>query len=114
MERFDELKFFAEIKKRPGMFLGSKSINLLVAYINGIGHHAYVNNPYISPVLIYDNFNDWYMKKHKIEDKNGYVIWWNHILYVCANSDYHAFDRFISEFEEYIAEIYNVKLPEVK
>ena len=102
MERFDELKFFAEIKKRPGMFLGSKSINLLVAYINGIRHHAY------------DNFNDWYMKKHKIEDKNGYVIWWNHILYVCANSDYHAFDRFISEFEEYIAEIYNVKLPEVK
>ena len=54
------------------------------------------------------------MKKHKIEDKNGYVIWWNHILYVCANSEYHAFDRFISEFEEYIAEIYNVKLPEVK
>lgn len=51
------------------MFLGSKSINLLVAYINGIRHHAYVNNPYISPVPIYDNFNDWYMKKHKIEDK---------------------------------------------
>lgn len=96
------------------MFLGSKSINLLVAYINGIRHHAYVNNPYISPVPIYDNFNDWYMKKHKIEDKNGYVIWRNHILYVCANSDYHAFDRFISEFEEYIAEIYNVKLPELK
>ena len=30
MERFDELKFFAEIKKRPGMFLLTEYVIMLM------------------------------------------------------------------------------------
>ena len=105
MNEFDELKFWTIMKRRPAMYLGKKSIVRLETFLNGISY-ALNYNPGRFPY--FSGFNDWYMKKEKVDTQRGYVIWWNHILYTNGNMDDEAFDSFLRYFEEYLKEVHNV------
>lgn len=111
--KFDELELFAKIKRRPGMYFGTKSILFLHIFLSGVICGTFLAGQDYE-FHYFHGFNDWYMNKKNVTDKNGYVIWWNHILYTSGNYDSEAFDIFFKYFEEYLLEQYNITLPEVK
>lgn len=105
--KFDELEILSDIRKNPDIYIGEKSFTRFMTFTSGlyramynVEHHSY-----------FSKFNDWYMKKYNITDGNGYVIYWNNILYVCEYNQSNAFDRFFNEFEVFLAEVYNKKFP---
>lgn len=106
---FDELNFFAKIKKCPNMFFGKPSILSLRDYISGM-YHAFSVCNYDNQFKYFNSFKDWYHNNQA--DKNGYVCWWNHILYINGNDDIEAFHRFFRIFEQYLQEVHSVSLPE--
>lgn len=106
---FDELNFFAEIKKCPNMFLGKPSLLSLRDYIFGMSYAFSVCNC-DNQFKYFNSFKDWYYNNQS--DKNGYVCWWNHILYINGNDDALAFHSFFRIFEQYLKDVHNVSLPE--
>ena len=111
MQDFDELKFFAEVKKRPGMFLGKPSLLSLVNYLFGMAY-AFSFSYDETPLRYFRAFVDWYHTE-KLEDANGYACWWNHLLYICGNDDRYAFERFYIVFERYLHASHHISLPPV-
>lgn len=103
---FDEIKMWREIKNRPGMFFGQKSIIRLHSFLSGINYSIGKDGC----LSYFEGFNDWYMKKLNVDTNNAYTIWWNHILFTSGNSDSLAFDRFISYFEGYLQERFGLTL----
>lgn len=103
---FNEIKMWNDIKNKPGMFFGKRSIILLNSFLNGIKYSFEKN----SCLLYFQGFNEWYMKKRNVDTNNAYTIWWNHILFTSGNNDDLAFDAFISYFEEYLQEQFGLSL----
>ena len=108
--KFDELNFFAEVKKRPNLFFGKPSLLSLRDYIFGM-EHAFSVCYSEDQLKYYHKFTQWYYNNSP--DKNGYVCWWNHILYISGNFDDQAFNRFFYIFEKYLKEEHNLYLPEI-
>lgn len=108
---FDELKFFAEVKKRPGMYCGVSSLRSLRDYISGM-EYAFSFSFDESPLRYFNAFINRYQTE-TIKDTNGYACWWNHLLYICGNDDREAFDRFFVLFERYLHDAYQASLPTV-
>ena len=109
--KFDELVFFAQVKRRPGLFLGKPS---LVSFRDQLFGMNYAFSFYYqeSPLKYFNLFVTWYHEEI-IKDLNGYACWWNHILYTSGNNDACAFESFFIEFEKYLRDVHNVCLPEV-
>ena len=103
---FNEIKMWNDIKNKPGMFFGKRSIILLNSFLNGIKYSFEKN----SCLLYFQGFNEWFMKKRNVDTNNAYTIWWNHILFTSGNNDDLAFDAFISYFEEYLQEQFGLSL----
>lgn len=110
--KFDELVFFAQVKKRPGVFLGKLSLLSLRDQLFGM-EYAFSFYNQESPLKYFHLFIEWYHKE-KLKDLNGYACWWNHILYICSNNDAYAFESFFNCFEQYLRDEHNLYLPEVK
>ena len=113
MERvnnFDELSFFAEVKKRPALFFGKPSILSLRDYIFGMAH-AFSACGCENQLKYFYSFTQWYYNNSP--DKNGYVCWWNHILYINGNDDAKAFYNFFDIFEKYMNDVHDLYLPEI-
>ena len=91
---FDELMFFAQVKEKPGLYMGKKSLLSLRDYIFGM-HHAFAFYSAEKQFVYFTEFVQWYMDE-VIRDKNGYAAWWNHMLYTSGNHDDRAFDHFFS------------------
>ena len=108
--RFDELRFFAQVKKRPGMFLGKTSLISLRDYYFGM-QHAFDICTGENQFKYFGLFTDWYFE-NVVMDENGYACWWNHLLYVSGNNDDMAFHNFFREFEQYLKDFHNLSLPE--
>ena len=108
--RFDELRFFAQVKKRPGMFLGKTSLISLRDYYFGM-QHAFDICTGENQFKYFGLFTDWYFE-NVVMDENGYACWWNHLLYVSGNNDDLAFHNFFCEFELYLKDFHNLSLPE--
>lgn len=110
--RFDELRFFAEVKRRPGMFLRKTSLISLRDYIFGM---YYVFDIYAceNQFEYFGSFTDWYFE-NVVRDQNGYACWWNHFLYVSGNNDDLAFHNFFREFEKYLKNYHDLCLPELE
>ena len=108
---FNELVFFAQIKKRPGLFMGKTSLLSFRDLLFGM-HYAFSFCCQDSPFRCFDLFVAWYHEEI-IKDLNGYACWWNHILYTSGNDDAYAFEAFFIEFEKYLRDVHNVCLPEV-
>lgn len=110
VNNFDELKFFAEAKKRPNLFFGKPSLLSLRDQIFGMAYAFSVCN-YDNQFKYFQLFKDWYYSN--LTDKNGYACWWNHILYINGNDDAEAFYRFFDMFEQYLKDVHDMSLPEV-
>ena len=108
---FNELVFFAQIKKRPGPFLGKPSLLSFRDQLFGMDY-AFSFCCKESPFKYFHLFVTWYHEEI-IKDLNGYACWWNHILYTSGNDDACAFKSFFREFEKYLRDVHNVCLPEV-
>lgn len=108
---FDELEFFAHIKKRPGMYFGQPSLLSLRDFLFGMSL-AFGICGYQDKFKYSDLFIDWYTE-NVIKDQNAYACWWNHMLYVSGGSDRQAFEYFFHRFEIYLSEVHNISLPEV-
>lgn len=109
--KFDELEFFAKIKKKPGLYLGMLSLMSLRDQLFGM-EYAFSFYSKESPLVYFNLFIAWYQEE-MIKDLNGYACWWNHILYICGNNDSYAFGEFFRIFERYLSAIHNVYLPKV-
>ena len=109
--KFDELTFFAQVKKRPGLFLGKPSFLSLRDQLMGMGY-AFSFCCQESQLPYFDMFVDWYHREI-LQDQNGYACWWNHILYTCGNHDAYALEAFFAVFERYLHDVHHVCLPDV-
>lgn len=109
--KFDELVFFAQVKKRPGIFLGKPSLLSLRDNLFGMEYAFSFCGPE-SRLKYFSQFIKWYHEE-TLKDLNGYACWWNHILYISGNDDAYAFDSFFNIFEQYLRDVHNVCFPEV-
>jgi len=107
---FDELEFFAKVKKRPGLFLGSPSLLSLRDQLFGMDY-AFSFCTQENLLKYFHSFIIWYHEE-VIKDLNSYACWWNHILYISGNDDAFAFDSFFTLYERYLRENHNLLLPE--
>ena len=110
---FDELTFFAKVKKRPGMFFGRKSLTSLRDHLFGM-IFAFSACGHSDALKLFKCFIEYYNNELFLADQNGYVCWWNHLLYTSGGMDDWAFDSFYRKFESYLQEEHNLKLPEVE
>ena len=108
--KFDELLFFAQAKKRSGVFFGKPSLLSFRDQLFGMDY-AFSFYRQESPFKYFHLFVTWYHEEI-IKDLNGYACWWNHILYTSGNNDAYAFESFFRKFEEYLRDVHNVRLPE--
>lgn len=92
--KWEELMLFAQIKARPGLWLGEKSLLSLRDHLFGM-QHAFRLCLHEDPMEYLSGFIEWYQGR-VIGDFNGYASWWNHILYTSGNRDAEAFDEFFS------------------
>ena len=109
--KFDELVFFAQVKRRPGLFLGKPSLLSFRDQLFGM-NYAFSFYCQESPLKYFNLFVTWYHEEI-IKDLNGYACWWNHILYTSGNNDAYAFESFFIKFEKYLRDVHYVCLPEV-
>lgn len=107
--KWEELMLFAQIKARPGLWLGEKSLLSLRDHLFGM-QHAFRLCLHEDPMEYLSGFIEWYQGRG-IGDFNGYASWWNHILYTSGNRDAEAFDEFFRAFERYLQEECATALP---
>ena len=107
---FDELAFFAEVKKRPGLFLGEPSLLSLRDLLTGMDI-AFRFDHTESPLKHFHSFVNWYHEE-KLADHDTYACWWNHILYISSNRDRLAYVRFFELFERYLKDVQHLSLPD--
>lgn len=108
--KFDELLFFAEVKKRPGVYLGKPSLLSLRDQLFGMDYaFSFYNQE--SPLKYFRLFVNWYHEEI-LKDQNGYACWWNHMLYTSGNDDACAFASFFDILESYLRDVHDVHLPD--
>ena len=107
-QEFDELTFFADVKKRPGLYLGGSSLLSLRDQLMGMKYafSFYSDEP---PLRYFLGFVEWYHNEI-LDDQNGYACWWNHLLYTSGNNDSYAFERFFAVFERYLHDVHDKSL----
>lgn len=108
---FDELLFFAQVKKRPGAHLGVPSLLSFRDQLFGM-MYAFSFCYQETPLRYFNEFVQWYHNE-VLPDKNGYACWWNHLLYTSGNMDELAFYDFFRCFESWLLEHHNIRLPDL-
>lgn len=95
------VEIITDIKKRPGMYLGStRSLNGLRCFLTGyMCAHDNRDSDGIGADLM--RFNSWLEKRLRIRTKAGWV---ENIVYHCGVCDYDALDEFFELFEEFLKE----------
>lgn len=106
--KFDELAFFADVKKRPAVYFGQPSLISLRDMLTGM-EYAFQFNQEPAQLHYYRAFVAWYHNEI-LDDGNGYACWWNHILYVSGNDDRYAFERFFVIFECYLHDVHGLSV----
>lgn len=109
IQSFDELDFFAQVKKRPGVFFGKPSLLSLRDYVFGMDY-AFSFCTAEVPLHYFSLFVDWYHNTI-LQDVSGYACWWNHILYTCGHDGECAFYTFFRYFEQYLLSEHQIVLP---
>lgn len=112
VESFDELSFFAQVKKQPGMYMSKKSLLSLRDKLFGM-NYAFIVCGHPEALRLFKNFTEYYNNELLKNDQNGYACWWNHLLYISGGMDDVAFDSFFMEFEAYLVERQHMRLPDV-
>ena len=87
-----------EIKERPGMYLGTKSVRRLRIYLEGYFQAMRVTGTDCGRD-IYRDFCGYLNEKYKEERS---VIYDRFLPEICGSDEY-AFDRFFTELEQYLS-----------
>ncbi len=104
---FDELAFLREVRAKPGMYFGKKSLLGLRDLLSAmeLGADAALADTGLPKKTLFpiwwNGFVPWYTERY-VNDRNGYAAWWNHLLYVSGNSDDKAFDNCFRCFDEFL------------
>ena len=91
-------KLLVELKYRPGVYIGKKSLERLSAFINGYMYCYYKHNGGPSDYL--PGFQDYIEKKYGIQSTHG----WSEIIRFFSTTEEEAFDSFFNLVNEF----YNV------
>lgn len=93
MNSVKELIF--NIKKRPELYIGQRSLSLLQAYLYG-----WLNRDEKSVIDAYlmGDFQKWVENKYKIKSTQS----WAQIILFFSTSEYNALDKFFELFEEFL------------
>lgn len=110
--KFDELVFFAQVKKMPGAFWGKPSLLSLRDHLFGM-EYAFSFCSEEKQLKYFEAFIKWYHEEI-LMDSSAYACWWSHILYTSLSDDANAFESFFGKFEQYLHDVHNLHLPEVK
>lgn len=107
---FDELTFFSNVKRKPGMYLGKKSF---ISFRDQLFGMTYAFSACGKPdaMRLFKAFIEYYNQQLFLTDQNSYACWWNHILYTSGGDDNEAFDSFYRSFEAYLLEEHKLVLP---
>lgn len=93
-------KFYAlleDIKKRPGMYLGGKSIIRLTHFLDGIGYALSYGDEQHADIDFLQGFQEWLQIKYDIPSTQH----WSRILLFFAANEEDAFDAFYRHVEEF-------------
>lgn len=95
------VKLIAAIRKRPGMYIGTKSLKLLCAFL--IGYICAMEQEGIDcgQEILY-SFNEWHAAKHNIKES---IIWSTYLPDVCDKTE-DPFDLFFEDFFYYVENVY--------
>lgn len=107
------LDILFRIKKRPGIYLGEKSLRGLKDFISGfccIWSYGIIE-PKTNEKNILTEFTQWLEERHHM-DSNAVSSCWN-ILQYWSVGDYNGFDFFYSEFEKFLA-FKKIPIPKIK
>ncbi len=86
-----------DIKKRPGVYLGQKSLTLLNAFLGG--YIFRLREEGCSDASLTD-FQDYIRDRFNIQSAHG----WAHIIRFYSTSEAEAFDRFYELLNDFLAE----------
>ena len=95
------------IKKRGGLYIGTKSITRLRSFIDGYMFAMNLENKEYNACIFY-NFNDWMAQKYNVKKS----ILWDIYLLNLTNNEEKSFDLFFEDLETFLKE-YNIDIPEV-
>ncbi|MEH1898054.1 MAG: hypothetical protein V7K94_22680 [Nostoc sp.] len=101
--RFSNFDIYDEIlkgiKKRPGMFLGTRSITKLDMFLRGysLGRKE-VGVPPTEPEREFEGFQSWVQEKYGINSGQS----WSKIILFYSVDEYEALQKFFELFEEYL------------
>ncbi len=122
-ESFNELLFFAVVKRAPGVFLGDKNFMSMRDQLFGM-RYAFEICGQVDKLKYFNGFPEWYNEKYlyrrDAEEEwqktalNGYECWWGHIFYTGMSLPQSAFNVFFHEFEKYLEETHGVYLPVIE
>ncbi|MEK8130471.1 hypothetical protein WMW72_21415 [Paenibacillus filicis] len=92
-------KKIQEVKQRPGMYIGKKSLHLLQAYLNGyIAYHNEVNKE--PNYFFLSEFQGYIQRRYNINTTHS----WAELITFFSSNDNDAFDRFYELLDDFFAE----------
>ncbi|WP_346353353.1 hypothetical protein [Azotosporobacter soli] len=86
-----------EIKEKPGMYIGYKSLTALADFLNG---YLYAKREDGIKIDFLPGFNAWIAEKYSIKSSHD----WSRIISFFHLSQEVAFDKFYEHLEEFLAE----------
>jgi len=95
------IRLINDIRKKPVLYIGQKSISNLYMFLNGYRHACYEHGLSSSEdEKIFRDFQEWTQQYFSIKISQS---WSNIILFHSPNEDY-AFDQFFELFNQFINE----------
>jgi hypothetical protein len=93
------IDLLAEIRRRPGMYIGAESITKLAAFLDGY-HYAAYKLAGVSKDSLFTEFKDWIRTRFKISTSQG----WANIILFYSNDESSALGRFWDLLDEFLIE----------
>ena len=111
VQQFEELLFFAKVKKMPGAWFEKPSLLSLRDQLFGM-RYAFDLCGQKDALKYSFSFIKWY-EAGQVWSEHSFACWWNHMLYISGNDDRQAFVTFFRYFEQYLKECHGLVLPKV-
>jgi hypothetical protein len=104
LQRVTEIKseylyeMLQEIKKRPGMYLGKRSISRLRSFLDGyMGAREDLGLPRTEQEREFNGFQEWIQERFSITSSHG----WDSIILFYSADERDALDKFFELFEKF-------------
>jgi len=88
------------IRMRPAMFFGSKSLKALEGFMYGYDAALWIHKLNEEHYFSSEHFNQWLLHARKVDSICGIMGWPNYLLEVSENEE-KAFDKFFDLYEEF-------------